>query len=168
MESSIVDFHQDLYIPEIQKLSFHLPYVRILVTHHCGNTRQEVFNCCSYFHDVLWHWYYEDCVVDSISHQIQSEYHGDNKYVSIKGVYLDHCTATDQETSSFSLHIRTHHDVFHLFMSNNSKQDAATTASHIRRIIDMLGGKCSVSGVSTILENKYGCDECYRCATALF
>ena len=27
----------------MQKLSFHLPHVRILGTHHCGNTLREVF-----------------------------------------------------------------------------------------------------------------------------
>ena len=43
MESSIVDFHQDLYIPAIQKLAFHLPHVHIIGTHHCGNMRREAF-----------------------------------------------------------------------------------------------------------------------------
>ena len=38
METSIAEFHNSLYIPEIKKLSFHLPCVRILGTHHCGNT----------------------------------------------------------------------------------------------------------------------------------
>ena len=44
METSILDFHQRFYIPEIQKFSLNLPHIHILGTHHCGNTRQEEFN----------------------------------------------------------------------------------------------------------------------------
>ena len=40
MKSSIVDFHRDFYIPEIQKLVFQLPHVHIIGTHHCGNMRR--------------------------------------------------------------------------------------------------------------------------------
>ena len=36
METTIYDFHTSFYIPAIQKLDFHLPYVRILGTNHCG------------------------------------------------------------------------------------------------------------------------------------
>ena len=38
MESSIVEFRQDFYINAIQKLVFHIPHLRILGMHHCGNT----------------------------------------------------------------------------------------------------------------------------------
>ena len=38
MESSIVDFHHQLYITAIQKLEFNLPHVRIIGTHNCGTT----------------------------------------------------------------------------------------------------------------------------------
>ena len=53
MEISISCFHTSFYIPEIQRLAFHLPYVRILVTHHCGNTRCEAFKYPCTFQDVL-------------------------------------------------------------------------------------------------------------------
>ena len=46
IESSISDFHQDFYIPEIQKLAFNLPYVPIIRTHHCGYICLEAFNSC--------------------------------------------------------------------------------------------------------------------------
>ena len=49
----MVDFHKDFYIPEIQKISVHLPHVRILGTHHCGNPYQEAFKHRSDFQDVL-------------------------------------------------------------------------------------------------------------------
>ena len=36
METKISGFYTSFYIPYIQRLSFHLPHVRILGTNHCG------------------------------------------------------------------------------------------------------------------------------------
>ena len=41
METYINDFHTSFYIQKIQNLEFHLPHVRILGNHHCGNTRRK-------------------------------------------------------------------------------------------------------------------------------
>ena len=49
MDSSILDFHQYLYIPEIKIIAFHLPHVRMIVTHNCGKNRQEAFKIHSDF-----------------------------------------------------------------------------------------------------------------------
>ena len=40
-ETYINDFHTIFYIPEIQKLEFHLPHVRILGKNHHVNKRRE-------------------------------------------------------------------------------------------------------------------------------
>ena len=37
--ASITEFHEKNYIPAIKRLVFHLPYVSILGTHHCGKER---------------------------------------------------------------------------------------------------------------------------------
>ena len=71
VESSIVDFCQDFYIPEIHKLAFHLPYVRILITNQFGNTLQDAFKRRSDFQDVLCRCDYAELVVAIFSHQIQ-------------------------------------------------------------------------------------------------
>ena len=39
METTISNFHTSFYIPEIQKLAFHIPHVQILSTNHCGDSR---------------------------------------------------------------------------------------------------------------------------------
>ena len=138
MESSIVEFHQDFYIPEIKKLAFHLPHVCIIGTHKCSNTCKEAFDHSSYFQEVFCHRDDEERVVAIFSHQIQYEYYGGNRYVSIYGITLEHFSATDQETYSYSLHIRTRHAVFHSFMSDNKKRDVDTTSAHRKRIIELL------------------------------
>ena len=71
MESSIVDFRWDLCIPTIHKLAFQLPHVNIIGTHHRGNTRQESFNSCSVFQDMLYHCDYAEHVIAIFAHQIQ-------------------------------------------------------------------------------------------------
>ena len=45
METAISNFHTSLYTPEIQKLAFHIPHVKILGTNHCGKSRQTAFKC---------------------------------------------------------------------------------------------------------------------------
>ena len=43
METYIADLQTSLYIPEIQKLAFHLPHIHILGSNRCGNARHEAF-----------------------------------------------------------------------------------------------------------------------------
>ena len=73
LEISISYFHTSLYIPEKQISAFHLPHVRIIVTHHCGNTRREEIKYPCSFQDVLGWCDYSERVVASFAHQIQSE-----------------------------------------------------------------------------------------------
>ena len=53
METTIYDFHTCFYIPSTQMLAFHLPYVRILGTNHCGELRRTAFKRRGLFQDVL-------------------------------------------------------------------------------------------------------------------
>ena len=71
MESSIVDFRHQLYIPSIQKLAFNLPHVRIIGTHHCDNTRQEAFKIIAAYQDVLCLHDYAEHLVARFSHKNQ-------------------------------------------------------------------------------------------------
>ena len=88
--------YPSFYIPEIQKLYFHLPHVRIIGTHHCGNTRREAFKRHILFQYVLCNWYYYVRVVSIFAHQIKSKYYGGNIYVSIAGSELEHFSSTTQ------------------------------------------------------------------------
>ena len=72
MESLIVDFHQDLYIPTIKTLAFNLPRVCIIGTHTFDNICRESFKHRSYFQDVLCRLDYEERVVARFAHRIQS------------------------------------------------------------------------------------------------
>ena len=53
METTISNFHTSFYIPEIQKLEFHIPHVPILGTNHCGEYYQNAFKRRKSFQNVL-------------------------------------------------------------------------------------------------------------------
>ena len=73
-ETTISDFHTSFYIPAIQKLTFHLPHVRILGTNHCGEMLHTAFKRRELFQYVLCRRDYAERVVDIFANQIQSEY----------------------------------------------------------------------------------------------
>ena len=82
-ETSILDFNQHLWIPEIHKLVLHLPQVKILGHHHCGNTHQESLKHRSDYQYLLCHRGYSELVVASSAHQIQYEYYGGNAHIEV-------------------------------------------------------------------------------------
>ena len=83
MDSSIIYFCQYFYIPTIQKLSFHLPHVRMIGTHQCIKKHRETSKRRSDFQDVLCRFDYAERVVSIFAHQIKYEYYGGNIYVAI-------------------------------------------------------------------------------------
>ena len=59
--------------------------------------------------------------------------------------------------------------MFHPFLSDDRKQDSATTTAHRKIIIKLLKQRnIMLNTLSTIWENTDGCADHYRCATALY
>ena len=115
METTISDFHTSFYIPDIQKLSFRIPHVRILGTNHCGQMRRTSFKRREIFQDVLCRCDYSERVVVSFANQIQSEYYGVNISVSIEGIALEHVRALPQVDINSTTLSHQRHEVFHFF-----------------------------------------------------
>ena len=89
--------------------------------------------------------------------------------MSIEGITLEHFSTLPQIEMNSSTKPCPHHAVFHYFLSDDSKQDAATTTAHSKRLIELLKEqKVLTSTLSTIWENTYGCAEQYICASALY
>ena len=72
MKTTISNLHTSLYIPEIQKLAFHIPRVQILGTNHCGGSCQTAFKRRESFKDVMCRLDYDEREVASFFPQIQS------------------------------------------------------------------------------------------------
>ena len=116
IETKISDFHTSLYIPAIQKLTFHLPLVRILGTNHCDEMRLTDFKRRELFQDVLCRRDYDEMLVSNFDNQIQSEYYGRNIYVSIEGILLENFSTLPKTYINSTTPSRQRHAVFHFFI----------------------------------------------------
>ena len=99
--------------------------------------RRTAFKRRELFQDVICR---RDCterLVASFAHQIQSEYYGVNISVYIECIELEHFSALTKADINSTTPSRQRHAVFHYFLSNNSKQDAATTTAHSKRLISL-------------------------------
>ena len=95
--------------------------------------------------------------------------YGGNRYVYIEGIALEHFSTSPQADINSSTLSHPRHAVFHSFLSDDSKQDAATTTAHSKRLISLIKNKQVLStSLSTIWDNTDGCAEQYRCASALY
>ena len=135
METKISDFHTSLYIPAIQKLDFCLPHVLILGTNYCGEMQRTAFKRRELFQDVLCLPDYAERAVVRFANQIESKFYVVNRSVSIEGIVLEHFsefTKADINTTTPSCKC---HATFHSFLSDYSKQDAATTTKHSKNLV---------------------------------
>ena len=89
------------------------------------------------FQDVLCSRDYDQRVVASFAHQIQSEYQGGNRSRSIEGIALEYFNALSKRGINSSTKPCPWHAVFQFFL-DDSKQDAATTNSHRKLLIKLL------------------------------
>ena len=110
------------------------PYVCILGTHHYGNTCLEAFKRLS--RCLLLSILCRTCISPFLF-QIQSEYYDVNLSVSIERIVLEHFSAKYKGTSSLSLHSCKYRSAFNSFLYDNRKQDASTTTSHTKTIIEL-------------------------------
>ena len=77
--------------------------------------------------------------------------------MSIEGIALENFSAAPQTDINSSTLSRPRHAVFHSFLYDDSKQDAATTTSHRKRLISLLKNKqVLTTSLSKIWENTDG------------
>ena len=113
--------------------------------------------------------YYSERIVSSFDHQIQSEYYGVDRSVSIEGISMEHFSALPDTGMNSSTKSCPRNSVFHYFLLDDSKQDAYTTTSHINCFIELpKERKLLTSSLSKIWGNTDGSEEQYRFSSALY
>ena len=146
-----------------------MPHITIIGTFNCGNTRPDAFKNSGYFQYVLCPNDYEERVLASFSHQIQSVYYDGNISVSTEGTALEKFGVSKHPLPFYSPQTCTSHTVFCSFFPDDINKDAATTIKHIKIIIELLKNWTHYfSNFSKIWENKYEFGEHNRLATTLF
>ena len=87
----------------------------------------------------------------------------------IEGISLENFSTLTKTNINSTTPSRQRHEVFHSFLSDDSKHDADTTTAHIKRLISLIKYKTKLTtALSTIWENTYGCTKQYRCAYVLY
>ena len=75
--------------------------------------------------------------------------------MSIEGISLEHFSAAPQEDINSTTPSRQRHAVFHSFLSDDRKQDSATTTAHSKLLVSLIKNKklltTSLSNVGTKL-----------------
>ena len=85
--------------------------------------------------------------------------------MSIEEISLEHFSAQTQTETATTPQAHTRHAVFHSFLFDEIKQDAATNISHRTQIIKLLKQHNILPDMLiTIWEYTYGCAENYICA----
>ena len=122
--------------------------------------RRTAFKRRELFQDILCGRDYAERVVASFANQIKSEYYGGNRSVSIEGIALEHFSAAPQADINSSTLSNPQHSVFHSFLSDDSKQDAATTTAHSKLLISLIKNKTLfTTSLSKIWQNTDDCAE---------
>ena len=81
---------------------------------------------------------YSERDVASFTNQIQSEYYGGNRSVSIEGIALEHFSTLPQTEINSSTKACPRHAVFHYFLSYDRKQYAAINTANINSLFELL------------------------------
>ena len=89
--------------------------------------------------------------------------------MSIEGIALKHFSEAPKVDNNSSTISCQRHAAFQYFLSDYSKQVAATTTAESKRLISLLKNKqVLTTSLITIRENTDGCAEQYRCVSALY
>ena len=89
--------------------------------------------------------------------------------MSIEGIALEHFSRLPKIDTNSTTPSHQRHAVFHSFLSDNSKQDAATITACRKRFISFLKEEKIINNIIEYNMGKnYGCAEKYICASALY
>ena len=86
-------------------------------------------------------------MVASFFNQIQPDYYGRNITVSIEGFALEHFSTVPKTDIKVTKPSHQRHAVFHIFLSDYIKHDAATTTAYIKRLISLIKEKNKIDNI---------------------
>ena len=180
-EEPIGIFHRDFYLPSIQKLKYHTPHRIVLGKDRCGKQRVEAF--LSRIGDAKTRRDYAERLKGIFDLEEQHEHFGNGRTISMEGCALETWrkeaiaefnrakAAGCSDDAALLAASQVNADkptrmAFHSHISDDSRQDAATTHAHMLimigfiRTIELLDGH-------VLWDDTDGCGKQYRCGTAL-
>jgi hypothetical protein len=152
----------------LEKYAHHIAHVKILSKTDCGMMRQSSFEQnpggLKTRHD------YAERLSAVFADEIQSSHFGNGRLMSIEGSSVESFDSLDLEAfmrGEIVARNMVSNMEFHSHFSNDSRQDAATTAAHLTVLLDRLKSKGKFIQGCTLYDETDGCAKQYRCSNAL-
>ena len=164
-------FHRDYYLPALEKLTYHLAYVKILSKYHCAALRDHAFRTCPGSAKTKRD--YAERLAAAFTLEIQAEHFGNGRSLSMEGSSVEtFCSAVAARVRAQTPYTVDDADVhmhFHSHFSDASRQDAASTHAHMTVLLNILMKETKELLEDSVLwDDTDGCGKQYRCAKALY
>jgi hypothetical protein len=167
---SIGVFMEDFYLPALQKYKYHIAYVIILSKRFCGTMRDSNFKKIPL--SVKTRRDYAERLSAVFTLEVQSGHFGNSRSLSIEGSSVETFSAAEIDrfdSGEVLLSDLSQKMQFHSHFSDASRQDAATTHSHMVVLLNLLKSRGELKSGRTILfDETDGCGKQYRCGNALY
>ena len=168
MQCAIGTFHENYYQPALEKLAYHRQHCRILGKDHCGAERLAAFKRKP---SVRTRRDYAERLAAAFNLEAQFEHFGNGRTLSMEGSSVETFVKAAIEAFMAGVWQMDEDDlkmVFHSHLSDESKQDAATTHAHMLVLFTELKEIGELCAGLTVWDDTDGCGKQYRCGTALY
>jgi hypothetical protein len=162
-------FFRDFYLPALEKYAHHIAHVKILSKSDCGIMRQSTFEETP--GDLKTRHDYAERLSAVFADEVQSSHFGNGRSLSIEGSKVESFDSMDLQAFMRGDTPATEmvpSMEFHSHFSNDSRQDAATTAAHLTVLLDLLKTNGQFMEGSTLYDETDGCGKQYRCSNAIY
>jgi hypothetical protein len=156
-EVTIAAFMDKYYLPMLEKYRYHQSHVSMLSKYGIGARRHAAFknkpNALFMKRDFA----------EAIQAEMDNEVQGDH-FGKIRKMMLEGCSV-----EFFSLELDKHTKEFHSHLSDDCKQNAATSFENMKNVLHDLRERGVLrENVTVVYDNTDGCCSQYRCATSVF
>jgi hypothetical protein len=156
-EVTIAAFMEKYYLPMLEKYRYHQSHVSMLSKYGVGARRHAAFR------KQLKALFMKRDFAEAIQAEMDNEVQGDH-FGKIRKMMLEGCSV-----EFFSLELEKYTKEFHSHLSDDCKQNAATSFENMKNVLQNLRERGVLEeNVSVIYDNTDGCCSQYRCATSVF
>jgi hypothetical protein len=156
-EETIGLFMEEYYLPLLEKYRFHQPHVHLLSKYGVGAGRHAAFR--GLLHALFTKRDFAEAIQAEMDNEVQGDHFGKIRKMMLEGCSVEFFSA---ELGKFTKE-------FHSHLSDDCKQNAATSFENMRNVLQGLKERGLLhENVSAVYDNTDGCCSQYRCATGVF
>jgi hypothetical protein len=156
-EETIGHFMEEYYLPLLEKYRFHQPHVHLLSKYGVGAGRHAAFH--RLLHALFMKRDFAEAIQAEMDNEVQGDHFGKIRKMMLEGCSVEYLSA---ELEKFTKE-------FHSHLSDDCKQNAATSFENMRNVLKGLSERGILKeNVSVVFDNTDGCCSQYRCATGVY